>query len=161
MVYNCRVSLWFRLKKQATQLNLVVFASQKYAYCPYKIGQPKPSRTCIIFDLKLWKILIIFRSFWPVVSRLSFCSVSLELDVAKIATIRHNYSLASVFYVTFWKHIDRDVHLIDYPEQNSRFVNAWTVSILPYQERFVEFSFVYALRWNEVINCRDCSLISL
>ena len=62
----------------------------------YKIGQPKPSRTCIIFDLKLSRfLLIIFKSFWPAVSRLSFVSVSLALDVTKIATIRHNYSLAS------------------------------------------------------------------
>ena len=65
---------------------------------PYKIGQPKPSRTCIIFDLKLYDIiLIIFRPFWPAVSRLSFVSVSLVLDVTKIATIRHNYSSFSYF----------------------------------------------------------------
>ena len=61
-----------------------------------KIGQPKPSRICIIFDLKLWKIIfIIFRPFWPEVSKLSFVSVSLLLDVTKIATIYSNYSLAS------------------------------------------------------------------
>ena len=61
-----------------------------------KIGQPKPSGTCISFDWKLWKILlIIVRPFWPAVKRLSFVAVSLTLDVTKIATIRHNYSLAS------------------------------------------------------------------
>ena len=59
----------------------------------YKI--PKPSRSCIIFDLKLSRFLIILTPFWPAVSRLSFVSVSLALGVTKTATIRHNYSLAS------------------------------------------------------------------
>ena len=95
MIRTCPVNLRFWLKKQATWLNLVAIASQKYAYC-HKIGQPKPSRICIIFNLKLWKIIfIIFRPFWPEVSKLSFVSVSLLLDVTKIATIYRNYSLAS------------------------------------------------------------------
>ena len=47
------------------------------------------------------------------------------------------------------------MHLVDYQKQNSWFVSAWTLSILPYRERFVEFSSVYALRWNKVIDCRD------
>ena len=86
----------------------------------------------------------------------SFVSVSLVLDVTKIATIRHNYSLVS-HISRFWKHVDLDVHLVGYPEEekNSRFVNTWTVSTLPYRERFVEFSSAYALRWNKVIDCRD------
>ena len=29
------------------------------------------------------------------------------------------------------------------------------MSTLPYRKRFVEFSSVYALRWNKVIDCRD------
>ena len=86
----------------------------------YKIGQSKPSRTCVIFDLKLENIiLIIYRPFWPAVSRLSFVSVSLVLAVTKLATKRHNYSLR------FRKHVDLDVHLVGYPEkQPCRFVSA-------------------------------------
>ena len=32
--------------------------------------------------------------------------------------------------------------------------DAWTLSVMSYRERFVEFSSAYALRWNKVTHCR-------
>ena len=121
-----------------------------------KIGQSKPSRTCIIFDLKLWKIiLIIFRPFWPEVSRLSFVSVSLLLDVSKIATIYRNYSLASGILRNILKAcwlrcaFGRSSRT---KQQICQCLNSVDSAV---SGRFVEFSSVYALRWNKVIDCRD------
>ena len=119
----------------------------------YKIGQPKPSRTCIIFTLKLWKILLIrFRPFWPAVSKLSFVSVSLVLDVTKIATIRHNYSLASGILHNILKACWPRCafgRLSRIKQQICQCLNSVDSAV------FVEFGSVYALSWNKVIDCRD------
>ena len=118
-----------------------------------KIGQPKPSRTCIIFDLKLSRfLLIIFKSFWPAVSRLSFVSVSLALDVTKIATRRHNYSLASGILRSILKACSTTCafgRLSRTKQQICHCLNSVDSAV------FVEFGSVYALNWNKVIDCRD------
>ena len=94
---------------------------------------------------------MIFRPFWPAVSRLPFVSVSLALNVTKIATVRHKYSLASRILRHILKACWPRCAFGRLSRKNpSRFVNAWTVSTLPYRERFVEFCSAYALRWNKV-----------
>ena len=93
-----------------------------------------------------------FRPFWPAASRLSFVSVSLALDVTKIATIRHNYSLVSG--------ILRNILKACWPrcafgrssgtkQQICQCLNSVDSAV------FVEFGSVYALSWNKVIDCRD------
>ena len=44
------------------------------------------------------------------------------------------------------------MHLVDYPAQNSRLVNAWTVSILPC---LWSSALLMHISWNKVIDCRD------
>ena len=90
-----------------------------------------------------------FRPFRPAVSSLSFVSVSLALDVTKIATIHHNYSLASGLLcntLKAWGPRCAFGRLSRTKQQICQCLNSVDSAV---SERFVEFSSVYALRWNK------------
>ena len=93
----------------------------------------------------------IFRPFWPPVSRLSFVSVS----VTKIATIRHNYSLASGILRNILKACWPRCafgRLFRTKQQIFQCLNSVDSAVLG---KVCEFSSVYALRWNKVLDSRD------
>ena len=106
----------------------------------------------VCFDLKLSRfLLIIFRPFWPAVSRLSFVSVSLVLEVTKVATLCHNYSLASGILRTILKACWPRCacgRLSRTKQQICQCLNSVDSAVFA-------FGSVYALNWNKVIDCRD------
>ena len=91
----CLVNLRILLKKIATTLSLVAFASKKCAHCHIQARTAKAQQNMYNFRFELSKpskiLVIIFRPFWPAVSRFVATKDVFLFVATKVSLPRQNY----------------------------------------------------------------------